>query len=81
MPEGAEVRRFADALNQALTGKPIVSLLARTKTASSWEKEHPGVLLNKRIERLLSHSKHLLGVIEGNYYFHSHLMMWEAGQF
>jgi formamidopyrimidine-DNA glycosylase len=30
MPEGPEIRRFADALNQALGGKPIVSLLART---------------------------------------------------
>ena len=76
MPEGPEVRRFADALNQALDGKPIVSLLARTKSAKVWEKEHPGVLLNKRIERVLSHGKHLVGLIEGNYYFHSHLMMW-----
>ncbi len=76
MPEGPEVRRFADALDQALSGKPIVSLKARTKTASSWEKEHPGVLLNKRIERVLSHGKHLVGLIEGGYYFHSHLMMW-----
>jgi formamidopyrimidine-DNA glycosylase len=33
MPEKPEVRRFADALNQALGGKPIVSLKARTKTA------------------------------------------------
>src|ERR671933_1597472 len=76
MPEGPEVRRFADALNQALGGKPIVSLLARTKTAKVWEKEHLGVLLNKRIERVLSHGKHLVGLIEGGYYFHSHLMMW-----
>jgi len=76
MPEGPEVRQFADALNQALGGKPIVSLLARTKTAKVWEKEHPGVLLNKRIERVLSHGKHLVGLIEGGYYFHSHLMMW-----
>src|SRR4028119_1678274 len=76
MPEEPEVRRFADALNQALGGKPIVSLKARTKTASSWEKEHPGVLLNKRIQRVLSHGKHLVGLIEGGYYFHSHLMMW-----
>jgi formamidopyrimidine-DNA glycosylase len=76
MPEGPEVRRFADALNQALGGKPIVSLKARTKAASSWEKEHPGVLLNRRIERVLSHGKHLVGLIEGGYYFHSHLMMW-----
>lgn len=59
MPERPEVRRFADALNQALGGKPIVSLKARTKTAKVWEKEHPGVLLNKHIERVLSHGKHL----------------------
>jgi formamidopyrimidine-DNA glycosylase len=71
-----EVRRFAEALNQALGGKPIVSLKARTKTASSWEKEHRGVLVNKRIQRVLSHGKHAVGLIEGGYYFHSHLMMW-----
>ncbi|MFB2920365.1 Fpg/Nei family DNA glycosylase [Aerosakkonema funiforme] len=77
MPEGPEVRRFADALDRTLGGKPIVSLKARTKTALSWQKEHPtGVLLNKRIERVLSHGKHLVGLIEGGYYFHSHLMMW-----
>jgi formamidopyrimidine-DNA glycosylase len=61
MPEGPEVRRFANALDQAPGGKPIVSLLARIKTAKVWEKEHPGVLLNKRIERVLSHGKHLVG--------------------
>jgi formamidopyrimidine-DNA glycosylase len=76
MPERPEVRRFADALNQVLSGKPIVSLKARTKAASSWEKEHPSVLLNRRIERVRSHGKHLVGLIEGGYYFHSHLMMW-----
>ncbi len=76
MPEGPEVRRFADALNQALSGKLIVSLLARTPAATAWEKEHPGVLLPKRIQRVLSHGKHLVGLIEGGYYFHSHLMMW-----
>jgi endonuclease-8 len=75
MPEEPEVRRFADALNQALGGKPIVSLKARTKTASSWEKEHPGILLNRRIERVLLHGKHPVGLIEGGYYFHSHPMM------
>jgi len=76
MPEEPEVIRFADALNQALGGKPIVSLKAGTKTVSSWEKEHPGILLNRRIERGLSHGKHPVGLIEGGYYFHSHLMMW-----
>ncbi|AFZ22253.1 DNA-formamidopyrimidine glycosylase family protein [Allocoleopsis franciscana] len=64
MPERPEVRRFADALNQAVGGKPIVSLLARTKTAKAWEKEHPSVLLNRRIERVRSHGKHLVGLID-----------------
>lgn len=76
MPEGPEVRRFADALNTALSGKPIVSLTARTRGAKAWLSEHPGVLTDRLIEQVRSHGKHLLGWIEGGYYFHSHLMMW-----
>ena len=36
MPEGPEVRRYADALDAALTGRAIVSLEARTKDARKW---------------------------------------------
>jgi len=36
MPEGPEVRKFADALDAALTGRAIVSFEARTKEARKW---------------------------------------------
>ena len=53
MPEGPEFRRFADTLNTAISGKPIVLLTARTRGAIAWLCEHPGVLalpdtLNRR---------------------------------
>lgn len=54
MPEGPEVRRFADSVNAALVGKPIVSLTARTRRAKTWLVEHSGVLTQKRIERVRS---------------------------
>lgn len=76
MPEGPEVRRFADLVNAALVGKPIVSLTARTRKAKIWLAEHSGVLTQKRISRVGSRGKYLLGWIEGDYYFYSHLMMW-----
>ncbi|MBD1921727.1 Fpg/Nei family DNA glycosylase [Microcoleus sp. FACHB-831] len=76
MPEGPEVRRFADSLCKALEGKEIISLMARTRGAKAWLLEHPGVLINRRIERVRSRGKHLYCLIEGGYYFHSHLMMW-----
>src|ERR1051326_7305196 len=34
----------------------------------------------RRVERVVSHGKHLLGYIEGDYFFHSHLMMWGRWQ-
>lgn len=76
MPEGPEVRRFADAVHTALVGKPIVALTARTRSAKAWLSEHPGVLTARRIEQVRSRGKYLIGWIEGSYYFYSHLMMW-----
>lgn len=76
MPEGPEVRRFADLVNTALVGKPIVSLTARTRRAKAWLSEHPGILTGRRIEIVRSRGKYLIGSIEGGYYFYSHLMMW-----
>ena len=40
MPEGPEVRKYADALDTALTGRAIVSLEARTKDARKWLEEN-----------------------------------------
>jgi formamidopyrimidine-DNA glycosylase len=50
MPEGPEVRRFADVVSAAIVGKPIVALTTRTRKALSWLAEHPGVLSGRRVE-------------------------------
>ena len=76
MPEGPEVRRHADILDKALTGKPLVALTARTKAAKAWLHEHPHVLEGRCITRVHSKGKNLVGEIEGGYFFYSHLMMW-----
>ena len=76
MPEGPEVRKYADALDAALTGRKIVSLEARTKDAKKWLQENHERLTGRRVERVVSHGKHLIGYVEGGFFFHSHLMMW-----
>lgn len=76
MPEGPEVRKFADALEAALSGRSIVSLTARTKEARKWLEGNEQRLTGRRVERVVSHGKHLIGYIEGRFFFHSHLMMW-----
>src|SRR6185295_1033409 len=80
MPEGPEVRKYADALQAALSGRAIVSLQARTKEARKWLQDGEPQLIGRRIERVVSHGKHLIGYIEGDYFFHSHLMMWGRWQ-
>lgn len=88
MPEGPEVRRFADSLSQTLVGKPIVSLGARTRRAKAWLQEHPGVLAGQTILKVRSvgpalsgsHGKNLVGFLSGGDYFYSHLMMWGRWQ-
>ena len=80
MPEGPEVRKYADALDAALTGRALVSLEARTKDARKWLQENEPRLVGRRVERVVSHGKHLIGYIEGDFFFHSHLMMWGRWQ-
>jgi len=80
MPEGPEVRKYADALDAVLTGRAIVSFEARTKDARKWLHENEQRLIGRRVEHVSSHGKHLLGYIEGDYFFHSHLMMWGRWQ-
>ena len=80
MPEGPEVRKYADALDAALTGRAIVALEARTKDARKWLHENEQRIIGRRVERVVSHGKHLLGYIEGDFFFHSHLMMWGRWQ-
>src|SRR5678816_592941 len=80
MPEGPEVRKYADALDAALSGRAVVSFEARTKEARKWLQENEPRLVGRRVERVISHGKHLLGYIEGDFFFHSHLMMWGRWQ-
>ena len=80
MPEGPEVRKFADALDRVLSGPVITSLEARTKDARNWLKDNEFRLLGRRVDRVVSHGKHLIGYIEGRFFFHSHLMMWGRWQ-
>ncbi|HEY6659661.1 MAG TPA: DNA-formamidopyrimidine glycosylase family protein [Pyrinomonadaceae bacterium] len=80
MPEGPEVRKYADALHAALTGRVIVSLEARTKEARKWLQENEQRITGRRVERVISYGKHLIGYIEGRFFFHSHLMMWGRWQ-
>lgn len=80
MPEGPEVRKYADALDEVLSGRVIVSLEARTKDARKWLEENEQHFIDRRVERVVSHGKHLIGYISGDYFFHSHLMMWGRWQ-
>jgi endonuclease-8 len=76
MPEGPEVRRYADQLHQALSGQLLCGIDARTKAAKEWLSQHPGTLLERRVECVRSHGKNLYARLEGGYFFYSHLMMW-----
>jgi formamidopyrimidine-DNA glycosylase len=80
MPEGPEVRKYADALDAVLTGHRVVSLQARTREARAWLEHNEDRVRGHRVERVISHGKHLLGYIEGGFFFHSHLMMWGRWQ-
>jgi len=74
MPEGPEVRKYADALDKVLTGRVIVSFEARTKAARKWLEHHEQSIRGRRIKRVVSHGKHLIGYIDGGFFFHSQLM-------
>lgn len=76
MPEGPEVRKFADSIGSILTGRVIRSLDARTREAKNWLANNGNRVVGRRVLSVRSHGKHLFGEIEDGYYFHSHLMMW-----
>lgn len=80
MPEGPEVRKYADALDEVLSGRVILSLTARTKDARQWLEQNQPRIGGRNVERVVSHGKHLIGYIAGGFYFHSHLMMWGRWQ-
>ncbi|HSE23836.1 MAG TPA: DNA-formamidopyrimidine glycosylase family protein [Pyrinomonadaceae bacterium] len=71
MPEGPEVRKYADALDEVLAGRQIKHFMARTVKARKWLEQNGSSLLKRKVTRVLSHGKHLIGYIDGDYYFHS----------
>jgi formamidopyrimidine-DNA glycosylase len=80
MPEGPEVRRHAENLAAALDGAMLREVAARTKAAKAWLQEHPNVFDGARVHSVRSRGKHLVVRIEGDRFFHSHLMMWGRWQ-
>lgn len=84
MPEGPEVRRHADALHAALAGHAVTALTARTKQARAFlaNPDAGHALAGRRVERVWSHGKHLVGQLGPGpggappAFWHSHLMMW-----
>lgn len=76
MPEGPEVQRSADLLDDALAGHTIRTFEARTRAARDWLAQHEGAFEGKRVERVWAHGKHLVGQVEGGLFFHSHYLMW-----
>lgn len=80
MPEGPEVRRAAVLLDDALAGKPIVSLSTRLKKTLAWLDANGNPFPNRTVERVWSHGKWLVGDVEGGLHFASHFLMWGRWQ-
>ena len=80
MPEGPEVRKYADALDHVLTGRVITLLEARTRDAKEWLRINEKRVVGQKVTRVVSHGKHLIGYVSGGFFFHSHLMMWGRWQ-
>lgn len=80
MPEGPEVRKYADALDQVLSGRVITSLEARTRDAKEWLRTNEKRIVGQQVTSVVSHGKHLIGYVGGGFFFHSHLMMWGRWQ-
>ncbi|HEX8267364.1 MAG TPA: DNA-formamidopyrimidine glycosylase family protein [Pyrinomonadaceae bacterium] len=76
MPEGPEVRRYADLLAANLEEQTLTQLWTRLKIAKAWLAERETEIIGQKILKIRSHGKHLLCRASGNFYFHSHLMMW-----
>ncbi len=80
MPEGPEVRRYADLLHENLSGQTLTALMARTRQAKAWLLESPDELLGPRISRVWARGKNLVVEWENDVFAYSHLMMWGRWQ-
>ncbi|HST06212.1 MAG TPA: DNA-formamidopyrimidine glycosylase family protein [Chloroflexia bacterium] len=76
MSEGPEIFRLAGQLDTEFGGSRIVAVDSRLKKARAWFEEHPGLIEGKEIRRVYSAGKNLLWDLEGDIYFHMHLLMF-----
>lgn len=76
MSEGPEIHRVAAKLHEELVGSRIVGIETRLKKAKAWIEEHPGLLEDRAIRRVYAAGKNLLWELEGDIYFHFHLLMF-----
>lgn len=80
MPEGPEVRRYADLLAANLEEQQLLLLTTRLKIAKAWLAKNGEKLFGQTILQIRSHGKHLIARFTGDLYLHSHLMMWGRWQ-
>jgi endonuclease VIII len=76
MSEGPEIYRLAGQLHEEFAGSRIVAIDSRLKKARAWLEEHRGLVEGKEVLRITSVGKNLLWYLEGDIYFHIHLLMF-----
>lgn len=74
------MRRHADAVHDALNGEEIITFTTRMKLAKAWLSERDNPFLGRRVIRVYSRGKNLIGEVDGGLFFYSHLMMWGRWQ-
>jgi len=80
MPEGPEVRRYAQSLAAILDGEELLDVAARTREAKAWLEIHKAQVVGQRVQSVRSRGKNLIVRLENEIFFHSHLMMWGRWQ-
>ncbi len=76
MSEGPELHRIAAQLTGEFVGSRIVAIDSRLKKARAWLEEHPGAVEGREVLGVRAAGKNLLWDLEGQLYFHIHLLMF-----
>jgi endonuclease-8 len=76
MSEGPEVHRVSAQLHSEFAGSRIVAIDSRLKKAKAWLEEHPGAVEGCEVRRVYPAGKNILWELEGDIYFHMHLLMF-----
>lgn len=76
MSEGPEIHRLSAQLTEELGGSRIVAIDSRLKKARAWLEEHPGLVEGRELKRVYPAGKNMIWDLEGDLYFHFHLLMF-----